>query len=350
MAIMAASLFRNLTLGVATLALAASPAVGQGKGGGNDGGQEKGGGQPGGQPGKQGGGKAPDGGNGGKRSERGPAPGHAAGQPDSGSKGPDRQASKAKPDDRGPDREPQGKDWSGNRGGAPDKGAKALRDGPGNPARGDDRMVDLRGPNRSSSGPFRWSSAPRRNLLDGCPPGLAKKNNGCTPPGLARGDPWQATYSRPDWWGYRGLTGGGYNYHDGYLVRYDGGRAASYIPLLGGALGIGGLWPSSYEPVDLPEYYEDYYGLGPSYRYADDVIYRVDPQTDTINSIAALLIGDDLGIGQPLPDEYGVYNVPYEYRDRYADSPDALYRYSDGYVYEVDPTTRLIQTAIELIS
>src|SRR6185369_7555286 len=26
----------------------------------------------------------------------------------------------------------------------------------------------------------------------------------------------------------------------------------------------------------LPDYYSDYYGYGPSYRYADDVIYRVD--------------------------------------------------------------------------
>jgi patatin-like phospholipase/acyl hydrolase len=41
--------------------------------------------------------------------------------------------------------------------------------------------------------------------------------------------------------------------------------------------------------------------------------------------------------------------VPYSYRDRYVDGPDAYYRYSDGYVYQVDPTTQLIQAAIQLL-
>lgn len=36
--------------------------------------------------------------------------------------------------------------------------------------------------------------------------------------------------------------------------------------------------------------------------------------------------------------------------DRYADTPQSLYRYSDGYVYEVDPTTQLVRTVIELIA
>jgi len=45
-----------------------------------------------------------------------------------------------------------------------------------------------------------------------------------------------------------------------------------------------------------------------------------------------------------------VYNVPYGYRDQYYDTPDALYRYSDGYVYQVDPETRLIAAAIELLA
>ena len=31
------------------------------------------------------------------------------------------------------------------------------------------------------------------------------------------------------------------------------------------------------------------------------------------------------------------------------DTPQENYRYSDGYVYQVDPTTKLIQAAIQLI-
>jgi len=213
---------------------------------------------------------------------------------------------------------------------------------------GDARPAVARGDRGAT--PFRWSSAPVRGLVNGCPPGLAKKNNGCMPPGQLRTDPWRAAYDRPDWWGYRGWNDGSYRYADGYLVRYDRNRILSYVPLLGGALAIGSLWPQSYQPVVLPDYYSDYYGYGPSYRYADDVIYRVDPETSAIQSIAALLTGNDLAVGQPLPDMYGVYNVPYDYRDRYVDGPDAIYRYSDGYIYQVDPTTRLVQAAIELLT
>ena len=39
--------------------------------------------------------------------------------------------------------------------------------------------------------------------------------------------------------------------------------------------------------------------------------------------------------------------VPYPYRWQYVDGPNSWDRYSDGYVYEVDPTTRLIAAARE---
>src|SRR5690606_5368105 len=106
------------------------------------------------------------------------------------------------------------------------------------------------------------------------------------------------------------------------------------------------------EPVALPDYYVDFYGLGPvdSYRFADNVVYRVDPQTEAITSIAALLTGDDFTIGRPMPAGYDVYNVPWSYRDQYFDRPDARYRYSDGHIYQVDPQSQLIAAAIELIA
>lgn len=197
-------------------------------------------------------------------------------------------------------------------------------------------------------GPFRKSDLRNHGLINGCPPGLAKKNNGCTPPGLAKKDPWQPLLGRSDWWGYRDWRDG-VRYYDGYLLRYNGSRVASYLPLLGGALSLGSIWPDYYEPVPLPGYYQDFYGLGPSYRYADNVFYRVDPETAVIGSIAALLTGDDIVVGQPLPAYYDIYNVPYRYRDRYVDGTDAIYRYSDGYVYRVDPKTRLVQAALELL-
>jgi hypothetical protein len=194
-----------------------------------------------------------------------------------------------------------------------------------------------------------------RGLIDGCPPGLAKKQNGCMPPGLLKpqGDyRYRQTYYQPDWWGYNSLGGRVY-YDDGYLYRLgSNNNVLGYIPLLGGALSIGNPWPSYYEPAPVPSYYTDYFNLGPAadYRYADNVLYRVDPQTSAISAIAALLTGDQFAIGQPMPLGYDVYNVPYAYRDRYYDTPDAYYRYSDGYIYQVDPKTQLIAAAIQLLT
>ena len=185
-------------------------------------------------------------------------------------------------------------------------------------------------------------------LVDGCPPGLAKKNNGCTPPGLAKRD--DRYYDRSDWWGLPGLTDGRYRYFDGNLVRLsDRGGIQSYYPLLGGALSVGNQWPDWYQSQPVPSYYESYYGLGNDYRYADNTLYRVNPENAAITSIAALLTGDTIRVGQRMPSGYSVYNVPYNYRDQYYDTSDRSYRYSDGYVYEIDPTTQLVAAAIDLV-
>lgn len=188
-------------------------------------------------------------------------------------------------------------------------------------------------------------------LVRGCPPGLAAKRNGCLPPGQVRQlDRRHTQYSRysPDWWGLP-YSRGNYFYDDGFLLQYDGNRVSAYIPLLGGALRIGNPWPADYGYRRVPDYYSSYYGLGNNYRYADNVVYRLDPETAAITSVAALLTGDEFVVGSPMPRGYDIYNVPYRYRDRYRDGPDAHYRYSDGYVYQVDPETRLIAAAIELL-
>lgn len=349
---------RHIAAAVAAIALMGSTAIAQGQG------QGKGNNQGGDKPAagaNQRGGNAQDRGQGnadrGNRGQANSGASMAASMnPDRGNSNADRGNSAAQ--ERGDQRAARAGDNRGNDAGAAERGnERAQRADSGN--RGDngrDLAIDRRGADRDRD-VLRvrdLAAIPGFGLIEGCPPGLAKKNPPCLPPGQARNAARSPLrFDRPDFWGLSRLGDGRYFYDDGYLVRYaPSGGILGYVPLLGGALSVGNSWPDYYRPVALPGYYEDFYGLGSydSYRYADDVVYRVDPETTAITSIAALLTGDEFAIGQPVPRGYDVYNVPYGYRDRYADGPDAYYRYSDGYIYEVDPETRLIAAAIELLT
>ena len=303
---------------LATAAVHADPGGGKGNGGdkGNGGGQEQGGGKGGG--------------------------------PDKGgyeqAKGQDKHAGQGQSDNRSQSK-PAAQDRSDDRRVIAAPGTKHDRFEP----RGDNDQGRFGRDQDADGTRVTWREFDRRGLINGCPPGLAKKNNGCMPPGQAK----KNGYDRYDaqWWGLRGLNNlSGYRYVDGNLVRLTpGGAVMDYYPLLGGALVAGNPWPSAWQPTPLSPYYSNYYGLGDDSRYFDGAIYRVDPSTSTIQSVAALLTGDTFNVGQRIPAGYSAYNVPYQYRDRYADGPDANYRYSDGYLYKTDPKTQLILAAIQLL-
>ena len=223
----------------------------------------------------------------------------------------------------------------------------------GFPLRGGDERLRK----RMFTGPLDRSA----QLLADCPRGLAK-SGGCASPGPAKS---RATQSKstlgfaysPRLFGLTGFDAGRYLYRDGYLLRLagtstNGGRIAGYIPLLGGALASGNVWPGSYGSRNVPAYLVDFYNLGEpgSYRYADNTLYRVDPQSAAIQSVAALLTDDAIALGEPMPAGYEVYNIPQPYRERYADTARAAYRYADGYVYRFDPETRLVTAAIDLLT
>lgn len=198
----------------------------------------------------------------------------------------------------------------------------------------------------------RWDADRRYAAIGVCPPGLAKKNTGCLPPGQARQlrDEVFGFAYRPSVFGLPLRTGADYVYYDGYLIPSGGSRAA-YVPLLGGALAVGQVWPARYPSYGLEDWQRGYYGFDDpgAYRYADNVVYRIDPETAAIQGIVALLTGADFTVGQPMPVGYDVYNVPAAYRDRYYDTDDALYRYADGRIYQIDPATMLISQAIEMV-
>jgi len=198
-----------------------------------------------------------------------------------------------------------------------------------------------------------------------CPPGLAKKGNGCLPPGqakklFARGQRIERDrfegYRVPAAYQsfYRDTPDHYYSYDDsGYIYRSDRGSdlISAIIPLLGGGFGIGQQLPAGYDAYNLPtQYRDDYYDTDESlYRYGDNAIYEVDPQSGTIEGIVALLAGD-LNVGQALPDGYDAYNLPMDYRDEYQDGDDYNYRYADGNIYQVDAKTQMIQAIVEMLA
>jgi hypothetical protein len=199
----------------------------------------------------------------------------------------------------------------------------------------------------------------------GCPPGLAKKGNGCLPPGQAKKLFARGQRIERDWFeGYRvpvayrsfyqDTPDYYYSYDDsGYIYRADRGSdlISAIIPLLGGGFGIGQPLPAGYDVYNVPMQYRDtWYDNDESlYRYGDNAIYEVDPQSGMIEGIVALLAGD-LNVGQSLPDGYDAYNLPMDYRDEYQDSDDYLYRYADGNIYQVDAKTQMIQAIVEMLA
>ena len=199
------------------------------------------------------------------------------------------------------------------------------------------REVERRGDDVRDSLDFRRRSD--RGLIAGCPPGLAKKDNGCLPPGQAR----KIEEARDGLDRYNSVWRHRLNPQGGLL---------GYLPVLGGVLSPGNAWPGQYDFQQAPQYYSQYYGLDDKYqyRYADGVLYGVNPQTQGIGQIAALLTGQQFNVGQPMPAGYDVYNVPAAYRSQYADNAQSQYRYNDGYLVQADPTTKLVQAVIQLLT
>jgi hypothetical protein len=177
--------------------------------------------------------------------------------------------------------------------------------------------------------------------------------------GLGIGMPFPATYSNyyvPTYYQpfYSDYGDDYYRYSNGYVyeVDYDTGLVEDVIPLYDRGYGIGQILPVSYSYYNVPYGYRSYYGYDDDdclYRYAPGAIYCVDRDSRLITSIASLLT-PGFAVGQPLPLGYDVYNVPYAYRAQYYDTPTAWYRYNNGNIYQVDPTTRLVTAIVTAVA
>jgi hypothetical protein len=165
----------------------------------------------------------------------------------------------------------------------------------------------------------------------------------------------------PDYYGYNSFypssygAGYGYGYQNlcnryayGVVYQVDclTGMVENVIPTYAGGYGVGQMLPSAYSTYNVPMQYRSlYYPTADySYWYAPGAIYQYDPSSSLITSVAALM-SPGFTIGQQLPMGYNMYNVPMAYRSTYYDTPNAWYRYNNGYIYQVDPATQLV-TAI----
>jgi hypothetical protein len=170
-------------------------------------------------------------------------------------------------------------------------------------------------------------------------------------PGQYLPQPYMASYV-PDYYGFNAFYpdyGDTCNrYVNGVIYEVDcyTGMVEDVVPVYASGYGVGQILPTSYAYYNVPYQYRSVYYDTPdySYWYAPGAIYQYEPRTSMITSVAALL-SPGFTVGQALPVGYDVYNVPYAYRATYYDTPTAWYRYNNGYIYQVDPTTRLV-TAI----
>lgn len=143
-----------------------------------------------------------------------------------------------------------------------------------------------------------------------------------------------------------------YRYANGYMYEIDRrtGRVEDIMPLLGGGYGVGQMLPAGYSAYNVPYQYRSRYMDDDdyNYRYAPGAIYQVDKSSSLITAVASLLTGG-LGVGQQLPTGYSAYNVPLGYRDQYYDTQNDWYRYSNNNIYRVDPQTQLITALVRAI-
>jgi hypothetical protein len=138
-----------------------------------------------------------------------------------------------------------------------------------------------------------------------------------------------------------------YYYGVVYQVDCYSGMVENVVPVYAGGYGVGQMIPSAYDYYNVPVQYRSVYYDTPDYNYwyAPGAIYQYDPRSSMITSVAALL-SPGFTVGQALPVGYDVYNVPYAYRATYYDTPTAWYRYNNGYIYQVDPTTMLVTSVV----
>ncbi|HVF36874.1 MAG TPA: hypothetical protein VNA29_02895 [Sphingomicrobium sp.] len=211
----------------------------------------------------------------------------------------------------------------------------------------------------------RWSARGLASgFADGCPPGLVAIQGGCMPWGHAKrlvGTPLAAALMGQKLEGpyslwYRDDDRYMYRWDDDhiYRVQRDGGLIDALFPFQNRDYyyyPVGANYPEAYNYYNVPHQYSSYYPDSSDmwYRYGDGAIYQVNPKSGLIQGIAALLTGNPLAVGQQLPMGYSAYNVPFDYRDRYYDSAEAMYRYNDGYIYRADPKTQLITAVIDAI-
>lgn len=153
-----------------------------------------------------------------------------------------------------------------------------------------------------------------------CPPGLAKKNNGCLPPGQVGRDD-----DRDDRYGNRDVDSRYDRNNDGWDDR-DGNRD--------GRWDVDSRYDSNRDGYDDRDYNRDG-------RWDNDQGYQQTNNGGIVGQILDRVTGNGgLRVGQRVSGNLG--GVPYAYRTQYRDSDNFYYRSDSRNIYQIDARTQTV--------
>jgi hypothetical protein len=156
-----------------------------------------------------------------------------------------------------------------------------------------------------------------------CPPGLAKKNNGCVPPGQVGRD------DRDDRWGDRDDRRGTSEWIDRNRDGYDD-RDLNRDRRIDDR-----EWRMAGDRYDRDDRYESNDRYGRTDRDYDDRYETRDTRRGGIGGILQnVLGGGGLRVGQRVSGNLG--SVPYQYRDQFRDGNGVYYRADNRAIYQID--------------
>ena len=188
------------------------------------------------------------------------------------------------------------------------------------------RMAERSGDSRYGRDDDRWDRDDRYGDARPCPPGLARKDNGCLPPGQVGRDDRDGRWGDDGRYGTRDVDSRYDRNNDGWDDR-DANRD--------GRWDVDSRYDSNRDGYDDRDYNRDG-------RWDNDEGYR---QTNNNGGVVGQILdrvtgNNGLRVGQRASANLG--SVPYAYRSQYRDNDSVYYRADNRNIYQIDARTQTV--------